>query len=170
MARAPPTASGASAQKSIASMHPQLSLAVGYNSIVTHGRRSCNNVVAILARIRFPRCSEARCRTPAFILSLAALTGYPSWGAAFALPHPDKPCSYQDDQDRVSFGASRPTTLGRRSMETEEHLHVIGIGSEADWEAGRGSFYYIEDKNGEKCIPVFTSPERADRFAQANFD
>src|SRR5215211_1691160 len=71
-----------------------------------------------------------------------------------------------------SFGAgvSRPTTLGRRSMETEEHLHVIGMGSEADWEAGRGSFYYIEDKNGEKCIPVFTSPERADRFAQANFD
>src|SRR5215210_1881743 len=57
-----------------------------------------------------------------------------------------------------------------RSMETEEHLHVIGMVSEADWEAGRGSFYYIEDKNGEKCIPVFTSPERADRFAQANFD
>jgi hypothetical protein len=55
-------------------------------------------------------------------------------------------------------------------METEEHLHVIGMGSEADWEAGRGSFYYIEDKNGEKCIPVFTSPERADRFARANFD
>src|SRR5215212_255262 len=69
----------------------------------------------------------------------------------------------------VSFGVSRPTTE-RRSMETEEHLHVIGMGSEADWEAGRGSFYYIEDKNGEKCIPVFTSPERADRFAQANFD
>jgi hypothetical protein len=69
----------------------------------------------------------------------------------------------------VSFEVSRPTTE-RRSMETEEHLHVIGMGSEADWEAGRGSFYYIEDKNGEKCIPVFTSPERADRFAQANFD
>jgi hypothetical protein len=58
----------------------------------------------------------------------------------------------------------------RRSMGTEEHLHVIGMGSEADWGAGRGSFYYIEDKNGEKCIPVFTSAERADRFAQANFD
>src|SRR5215217_645182 len=66
-------------------MHSSLSLAVGYKEVVTHGRRSCNNVVAILARIRFPRCSEARCRTPAFILSLAALTGYPSWGAAFAL-------------------------------------------------------------------------------------
>jgi hypothetical protein len=58
--------------------------------------------------------------------------------------------------------------MRRRSMETEEHLHVIGMGSEADWDAGRGSFYYIEDKNGEKCIPVFTSPERADRFAQAS--
>jgi hypothetical protein len=57
------------------------------------------------------------------------------------------------------------TVRRRRSMETEEHLHVIGMGSAADWEAGRGSFYYIEDKNGEKCIPVFTSPERADRFA-----
>ena len=55
-------------------------------------------------------------------------------------------------------------------METEEHLHAIGLGSEADWGAGRGSFYFIEDKNGEKCIPVFTSAERADRFAQANFD
>jgi hypothetical protein len=31
-------------------MHSSLSLAVGYNSIVTHGRRSCNNVVAILAK------------------------------------------------------------------------------------------------------------------------
>jgi hypothetical protein len=73
MARAPTTASAASTQKSIASMHSPLSLAVGYNTIVTHGRRSCNNVVAIRARIRFPRCSEARCRPPAFILSLAAL-------------------------------------------------------------------------------------------------
>jgi hypothetical protein len=49
MARAPTTASGASTQKSIASMHSPLSLAVGYNRIVTRGRRSCNNVVAILA-------------------------------------------------------------------------------------------------------------------------
>src|SRR5215212_4330422 len=57
-------------------------------------------------------------------------------------------------------GAWRPKNISTSSV----------WGSEADWEAGRGSFYYIEDKNGEKCIPVFTSPERADRFAQANFN
>src|SRR5215207_6449585 len=50
MARAPTTASAASTQKSIASIHSPLSLAVGYNRIVTHGRRPCNSVVAILAK------------------------------------------------------------------------------------------------------------------------
>ena len=54
MARAHTTASAASTQKSIASMHPQLSLAVGYNRIVTHGRRSCDNVVATLAKDKVP--------------------------------------------------------------------------------------------------------------------
>src|SRR5215208_5100769 len=77
IARAPTTASAASTQKSIESMHSSLSLAVGYNSIVTHSRRSCNNVVAILAKDKAPSlCS--RCRTPASILSLAALFGHPS--------------------------------------------------------------------------------------------
>src|SRR5215211_6204847 len=52
--RAPPTASAASTQKSIESMHSSLSLAVGYNRVVTHGWRSCNNVVAILAREPYP--------------------------------------------------------------------------------------------------------------------
>ena len=52
--RAPPTASAASTQKSIESMHSSLSLAVGYNRVVTHGWRSCNNVVAILARDKAP--------------------------------------------------------------------------------------------------------------------
>ncbi|MDQ5827640.1 MAG: hypothetical protein M3441_26140 [Chloroflexota bacterium] len=72
-------------------------------------------------------------------------------------------------EEAAQMAGISPTTM-RRSMETEAYLHVIGMGSEADWEAGRGSFYFIEDKNGEKCIPVFTSPERADRFARANFD
>src|SRR5918993_4273269 len=63
IARAPTTASAASTQKSIASMHSPLSLAVGYNTIVTHGRRSCNNVVAILAKDKSTSlCS--RCSTP----------------------------------------------------------------------------------------------------------
>src|SRR5215218_6494510 len=83
MARAPTTASAASTQKSIASMHSSLSLAVGYSSIVTHGRRSCNDVVAILAKDKTSSlCS--RCRTLASILSLAALLE-PLPGAAFAL-------------------------------------------------------------------------------------
>src|SRR5215217_7628066 len=58
MARAPTTASAASTQKSIESMHSSLSLAVGYNKVVTHCRRSCNNVVAILAGIRVPAAAK----------------------------------------------------------------------------------------------------------------
>src|SRR5215203_4599716 len=42
---------------------PSLSLAVGYNKVVTHGRRACNNVVAILANDKATSlCS--RCSTP----------------------------------------------------------------------------------------------------------
>src|SRR5215217_1916754 len=85
IARAPTTASAASTQKSIASMHSPLSLAVGYNRVVTHGRRPCNNVVATLAKDEFPRCSEARCMIPGSILSSAALLGTPPWrGFRFA--------------------------------------------------------------------------------------
>ncbi len=49
------------------------------------------------------------------------------------------------------------------------YLHLIGVGNSEDWAAGRGSLYYIEDKNGEKCLPVFTTPERVDRYVRANF-
>jgi hypothetical protein len=35
-------------------MHSLLSLAVGYNRIVTHSRCSCNNVVATLAKDKTP--------------------------------------------------------------------------------------------------------------------
>jgi hypothetical protein len=55
-------------------------------------------------------------------------------------------------------------------MEQGDHLHLIGLGDSRDWEAGSGSLYYIEDKNGEKCLPVFTTPERASRYVQDNFD
>jgi hypothetical protein len=43
-------------------MHSSLSLAVGYNRVVTHGRRSCNNVVAIHARIIQPTTKESSMR------------------------------------------------------------------------------------------------------------
>jgi hypothetical protein len=54
-------------------------------------------------------------------------------------------------------------------MEQGDYLHLIGVGNSEDWEAGRGSLYYIEDKNGEKCLPVFTTPERVASYVRANF-
>jgi hypothetical protein len=50
-----------------------------------------------------------------------------------------------------------------------ELLHIIAIGNEDDWKAGRGSLYYIEDKDGETALPVFTTGELANEFVQANF-
>lgn len=49
-------------------------------------------------------------------------------------------------------------------MEEIEHLHVIGVGTAEDWEAGTGSFYYIEDRNGEKALPVFTTSEASGQY------
>ena len=51
-----------------------------------------------------------------------------------------------------------------------EHVYIIGLGSSEDWEEGHGSLYYIEDKNGEIALPVFTTPEAAESYVQANFD
>jgi hypothetical protein len=49
-----------------------------------------------------------------------------------------------------------------------EHLYVIGIGSREDWDAGRGSLYWIEGPNGERALPVFTTPEAAKKHWAAN--
>ncbi len=49
-------------------------------------------------------------------------------------------------------------------------LYIIGVGNEQDWEAGRGSLYYIEDRNNERAMPTFTTPERAENFIEANFN
>ena len=46
-----------------ASIHSPLSLAVGYNRIVTHGRRPCNNVVAILAKDKISTNFAIKCAT-----------------------------------------------------------------------------------------------------------
>jgi hypothetical protein len=54
-------------------------------------------------------------------------------------------------------------------MQENEYLYVIGIGVQADWEAGQGSLYYIEDRNGERAMPVWTTAEAAERYAEANF-
>jgi hypothetical protein len=55
-------------------------------------------------------------------------------------------------------------------MEQADYLHVIGLGSSADWEAGRGAIYHIMDDNGEKGLPVFRTAEGAERYGQANFN
>jgi hypothetical protein len=54
--------------------------------------------------------------------------------------------------------------------EQEEYYYIIGLGTLADAEAGRSSLYYIEDRNGEKGMPVFTTGERADDYARANLE
>jgi hypothetical protein len=50
----------------------------------------------------------------------------------------------------------------------DEILHVIGLGDREDWEAGRGSLYWIGAPNGERALPVFTTPEGALRHWEAN--
>ena len=54
-------------------------------------------------------------------------------------------------------------------MEQGEYQYIIGVGSTEDWNAGRGSLYWIEDKNGERALPVFTTPEGAGEYIQAHF-
>jgi hypothetical protein len=53
---------------------------------------------------------------------------------------------------------------------TEQLLYVIGLGSREDWDAGRGSLYWIEDPNREHALPVFTTREKAERYWAANSD
>ena len=52
-------------------------------------------------------------------------------------------------------------------MEPGERLYIIGLGGSEDWQAGRGSIYYVEEKDGEIALPFFTSPERAEGHVRA---
>ncbi len=54
--------------------------------------------------------------------------------------------------------------------EQEGYQYIIAVGTPADWKAGRRSLYYIEDGNGEKAMPVFTTGERAEEFGRANLE
>ena len=45
-------------------------------------------------------------------------------------------------------------------MDDDTLMYVIGLGGREDWEAGRGSLYWIEDPNGEHALPVFTTPKK----------
>jgi hypothetical protein len=66
--------------------------------------------------------------------------------------------------------AERERQLPPQNTEQGEYVYIIGLGSQADWDSGRGSLYCIEDKNGETVLPVFTTPERLKAYGRANFD
>jgi hypothetical protein len=51
---------------------------------------------------------------------------------------------------------------------TEEMLYVIGLGGLEDWDAGRGSLYWILDSRGKHALPVFTTPGKARDYWEAN--
>ena len=53
--------------------------------------------------------------------------------------------------------------------EQSGYYYLIGVGDQKDWEEGRGHIHYIEDRNKERCIPVFTTPEGAQRHIEKNF-
>ena len=55
-------------------------------------------------------------------------------------------------------------------MKQDEHYYVIGIGGAEGCQAGRGSIYYVKDRNRECAIPVFTTPEGAESYTRTNFD
>jgi hypothetical protein len=50
----------------------------------------------------------------------------------------------------------------------ETYFYVIGVGNAADWQAGSGSPYCVQDRRGDRAVPVFTTPERAWAFARAS--
>lgn len=52
----------------------------------------------------------------------------------------------------------------------QQYFYLIGVGSVEDWDAGRGSLYYIEDRNGERAVPVFTTQEGAEKYFKANLN
>lgn len=52
----------------------------------------------------------------------------------------------------------------------DEYLYIIGVGSLEDFESGGGSFYYIEDRQGERALPVFTTPEKIEKYAGMNLN
>jgi hypothetical protein len=55
-------------------------------------------------------------------------------------------------------------------MSEEQYVYLIGVGSQEDWQAGRGSLYFIEDRCGERAMPVFTTPEGVEGHIEANFN
>jgi hypothetical protein len=53
-------------------------------------------------------------------------------------------------------------------MKGDVLYYVIGLGDREDWDAGRGSLYWILAPNGEHALPVFTTEEGAYSYWTAN--
>ena len=51
-------------------------------------------------------------------------------------------------------------------MEPGEHLYIIGLGDQEDWQAGRGRLCYFEDEDDKVALPVFTTSEKAKGYAR----
>ena len=49
-------------------------------------------------------------------------------------------------------------------MEQGKNQYIIGVGNTDDWDAGRGSLYFIEGRDAAKYLPVFTTPERIEEY------
>ena len=74
------------------------------------------------------------------------------------------------EHSETSAGRYERTRKAEADFVPREYLHLIGIGYPEDWQAGRGSLYYIENGRGETVLPVFTTAEKASKYVQANFN
>ena len=54
-------------------------------------------------------------------------------------------------------------------MRSSKTYYILGMGDVSDWENGGGHIHYISDRNRERCIPVFTTPTKAQRYADNHF-
>ena len=55
-------------------------------------------------------------------------------------------------------------------MSDDERYYIIGCGGVKDWDEGRGSLYWIQDRNGGRALPMFTSQEKVEAFMEATFN
>ena len=88
--------------------------------------------------------------------------------------HKNREADRQHNKKRSvgSGGVGRGTrrAKGQKVITEPKYNYIIGIGNTSDWEAGRGSLYYIEGRDGKKYLPLFTTPEKVQGFIEANFN
>jgi hypothetical protein len=44
--------------------------------------------------------------------------------------------------------------------------YIVDLGELKDWEQGPSCLYYIDDLNGEKCLPVFSTVKKAQKYIE----